>query len=322
MPSTDSRPRILVTRKLPDAVEHFMMERFDCSFNPDDVPMSQAMLRRAMSQYDALLATITDRIDRSVIEARARRVKMIANFGAGCDHIDLEAVQSAGLLVSNTPDALTEATAEVALTLMLMAARRASEGERELREGGWAGWRPTHMMGQGLAGKTLALLGFGKIAQATAVRAEAFGMKTVFYTRSPCLSDRAERVSSLDILADRADILSIHVPGGLATKHLINATFLQKMKPTAIFINTARGSVVDENALAEALRRREIAAAGLDVYEFEPTINAKLLACSNAVLLPHLGSATIETRTAMGMQAVDNLMAFFAGLEVPNRVGL
>jgi lactate dehydrogenase-like 2-hydroxyacid dehydrogenase len=274
-----------------------------------------------MMNFDGICCTITDRFDAELFNNRKCRVRILANFGAGLDHVDLAAARDNGIVVTNTPDALTDATAEIAIMLMLMAARRAGEGERELRAGAWTGWRPTHLIGMGLAGKTLGLLGFGRIAQATAARAVALGMAILYHSRRPNDAVAAAcYVDSLDALAAAVDVLSVHVPGGPETHHLINAQVLERMKPSAVLVNTARGSVVDEGALALALSRRRIAAAGLDVFEHEPHVHPALLACENIVLLPHLGSATIEARTAMGMQAARNLEQFFAGREPPNRV--
>jgi lactate dehydrogenase-like 2-hydroxyacid dehydrogenase len=312
------RPRLYVTRCLPGAVEARLASLFDASFNADDTPRTRAELEAALREHDAILPTITDRFDAELLALPGRRARLLANFGAGVDHIDLAAAQANGVAVTNTPDALTDATADIAILLMLMAARRAGEGERELRAGRWAGWRPTHMMGQALGGKTLGLVGHGRIARATGLRAAAFGMRVIHHSRRP--SGEPGYVDTLEALAEEADILSLHVPGGAGTRHLVDAALITRMKPSAILINTARGPVVDEAALASALREGRIAAAGLDVYEHEPAIHPDLLACENAVLLPHLGSATIETRTAMGIQATDNLEAFFAGRELPNRV--
>jgi lactate dehydrogenase-like 2-hydroxyacid dehydrogenase len=312
------RPRLYVTRRLPEAVEARLAARFETVFNCDDEPRDRAALEAAMREHDAICPTITDRFDADLLAIAGRRVRILANFGAGAEHIDLPAAAAHGIAVTNTPDALTDATADIAILLMLMAARRAGEGERELRGGRWTGWRPTHMMGQALAGKTLGLVGYGRIAQATGRRAEAFGLRVIHHSRQP--SGEPDHVASLAVLAEQVDILSLHVPGGAETRHLVDARLIARMKPSAILINTARGPVVDEAALAEALRDGRIAAAGLDVYEHEPAVHPDLLACENAVLLPHLGSATIETRSAMGMQAADNLEAFFDGREPPNRV--
>ena len=313
-----SRPRLYVTRRLPEAVEARLAARFDARFNPEDRPPDRGELETAMREHDAICPTLTDRFDADLLALSGRRVRILANFGAGVDHIDLAAAAAHGIAVTNTPDALTDATADIAILLMLMAARRAGEGERELRAGRWTGWRPTHMIGQGLTGKTLGLIGYGRIAQATGRRAEAFGMRVLHHSRRP--SGEAGHVATIEALAAEADTLSLHIPGGAATRHLVDAGLIARMKPGAILINTARGPIVDEVALAGALRERRIAAAGLDVYEREPAVHPDLLACENAVLLPHLGSATIETRTAMGMQAADNLDAFFGDRELPNRV--
>jgi len=317
--------RLCVTRRLPAAVETYLAEHYDAVFNPSDVPMSRAALHAAMVEYDALVPTITDRLDADLIATEGRRVRIFANFGAGLDHVDLAAARTQGVVVTNTPGALTEATAEAAVLLMLMAARRASEGERELRAGLWTGWRPTHLIGQSLAGRTLGLIGFGRIAQRTAAKARGLGMAIRYFSRNAASPEieaalDATRAPSLEALAAEADIVSLHVPGGPDTRHLVDRAFLAHVKPTAILINTARGSVVDEDALAAALAEGRLAAAGLDVYEHEPAVHPGLLASSRAVLLPHLGSATVEARTAMGMQAAANLDAFFAGLEPPDRV--
>lgn len=321
-----SRPRLLVTRRLPDAVQARLARDYEATFNVEDRPMAAGALREAAATYDALMPTITDKVTADIISAGAGRLKAIANYGAGFEHIDLAAAKAAGIVVTNTPGALTEATADIALALILMAARRAGEGERELRAGGWTGWRPTHLLGQSLAGKTLGLVGFGRIAQATARRAkEGFGMRIAYHGRRRAdgeVEARFEAAYHADLgeLLAASDVVSLHCPGGPATRHLIDADALGRMKPTGILINTARGSVVDEAALAAALESRRIAAAGLDVYEAEPAVHPGLLALENAVLLPHLGSATIESRTSMGMQAADNLDAVFAGREPADRI--
>jgi lactate dehydrogenase-like 2-hydroxyacid dehydrogenase len=316
---------ICVTRRLPAEVERHLGEVYDAKFNPDDVPLSREALREALLQYDALVPTITDRLDAELIGVAGRKVCLLANYGAGLDHIDLEAARSSGLIVTNTPGALTEATAELAILLMLMAARRAGEGERELRAGAWTGWRPTHLIGQSLAGRALGLVGFGRIAQRTAEKARGLGMHIAYFSRSAGSSEveaalNATRVTSLEDLAAQADVLSLHVPGGETTRHLVDSKLLARMKPTAILINTARGSVVDEEALVEALKSGRIAAVGLDVYDREPQVHPLLLESERAVLLPHLGSATTEARVAMGMQVAANLAAFFDGQPPPDRV--
>jgi lactate dehydrogenase-like 2-hydroxyacid dehydrogenase len=318
-------PSVLVTRRLPQAVESRLAGLFRTTLNESDEPLDRQTLEAAMREHDALVPTVTDRIDSSLIATKGRRVLIIANFGAGTDHIDIEAARAAGILVTNTPDALTEATAELAILLMLMAARRAGEGERIVRAGDWEGWGPTHMLGQGLTGRTLGLVGFGRIARSTAAKSRGLGMSVLYFSRSraPVEIEQAlgaTPAESLAALAAEADVLSLHVPGGPATHRLIDRRILAMMKPTAILVNTSRGSVVDEGALAEALAEGRISAAGLDVYEREPRVEPMLLSLPNAVLLPHLGSATIEARTAMGMQTADNLEDYFAGREPRNRV--
>jgi lactate dehydrogenase-like 2-hydroxyacid dehydrogenase len=294
--------------------------------NPDDRPLGRDGLSMALLTYDALSPTITDKLDAGLLQSPGLKTRIIANFGAGVEHIDLIAAKSANLVVTNTPDALTDATAELTLLLMLMASRRAGEGERLLRAGKWTGWAPTQLLGTDVKGKTLGLIGFGRIAKETARRARAaFGMRIAYHSRTRASAEDekafgAEHHATLDSLLAASDVVSLHCPGGAATKHLINEQSIARMKPTAILINTARGSVVDEEALAAALSQRRIAAAGLDVYEREPHVSASLLELENVVLLPHLGSATLEARTAMGMQMADNLGAFFAGREPPNRV--
>lgn len=313
------KPRILLTRRWPAEVEAELATRFDVALNPDDRPLTIVELAEAMRYFDALCPTVTDKLPAELFGGGDLRVRLIANYGAGIEHVDLAAARTAGVAVSNTPDVLTEATAETALMLMLMAARRASEGERELRAGRWTGWRPTHMVGQSLYHKRLGLIGFGRIARETARLArDAFGMRIAYYSRNRApveveMELHAHHEIDLHRLVTECGILSLHCPGGVETHHLVDALLLAKMKPTAILVNTARGTVVDSSALAEALATGRIAAAGLDVYEGEPLIPRALLDLPNAVLLPHLGSATIETRAAMGQRAMENLVSFFEG---------
>jgi lactate dehydrogenase-like 2-hydroxyacid dehydrogenase len=318
------RPHVLVTRRLPDPVEQRLARDYDVTLNPADVPLGRADLIAAVQAYDAVVPTITDRLDADII-ASGNRLRVLANYGAGLDHIDLAAARAAGVAVSNTPGALTEATAELAILLMLMAARRAGEGEREVRGGDWTGWRPTHLVGRGLSGCTLGLIGFGRIAQSTAAKARGLGLRIVYASRTPAPPDterllEATRMPSVEALMAAADIVSLHVPGGKETHHLVDAALLAHARPGAILINTARGSVIDEAALVAALANGRIGSVGLDVYENEPTISPALLQSERAVLLPHLGSATREARVAMGMQAADNLDAFFSGEPLPDRV--
>ncbi|ESQ74724.1 D-glycerate dehydrogenase [Asticcacaulis sp. AC402] len=319
------KPKILITRPWPSGAQAYLQARYDVTVN-DAAPLTPAQLGEAMTQYDALCPTVTDKLTAEVFATPDARVKMIGNFGAGYEHIDIAAATSAGITVSNTPDVLTEATADIALMLMLMASRRASEAERQLRGGGWKGWGATALMGQSLQGKTLGLVGFGRIAQATACKAHtALNMKIAYFSRRRAAPEteatyNARYVASLDELAAQADVLSLHTPGGPDTHHMVNHRLLNLMKPSAILINTARGSVVKEDDLAQALAAGTIWAAGLDVYEREPVVNAALLPLNNAVLLPHLGSATVETREAMGMRAARNVDQFFAGETVGDRV--
>lgn len=321
-----ARPNLLVTRRWPDAVEAELRKRYDIRVDADDQPLTAAQLRGAMAHFDVLCPTVSDSIDASILAVPGPRVRLIANYGAGVDHIDLAAARAASIAVTNTPDVLTEATAELAILLMMMTSRRAGEGERELRAGRWSGWRPTHLPGQSLAGKTLGLVGFGRIGQATAARArKMFDMKIAYSSPRRAAAGieaktRARHMASLEALAAEADVLSLHCRGGPKTRHLVNRRLLQRMKPTAILINTSRGSVVDEAALADALAAGRIWAAGLDAFEREPAINDALLRAPNAVLLPHLGSAVEDTRIAMGMRVVENVDRFFAGKGLLDRV--
>jgi lactate dehydrogenase-like 2-hydroxyacid dehydrogenase len=321
-----TKPRILLTRRWPDATEARLAARYDVVRNEADTPLDRATLAAAMAEYDALCPTVSDVIDAAVIGSAPSRVKIIGNYGVGYNHIDVEAAKQAGIAVTNTPGVLTDATADIALTLLLMVARRAGEGERQLRAGKWAGWAPTHLMGNALSGKTLGLIGFGRIARATAARAaHGFGMKILYSAprRQPAEYEAevgATFVESVEALLPQVDFLSLHCPGGAATHHLLNAERLKLLRPTASIINTARGTVIDEAALAEALAARRIAGAGLDVFEQEPVVHPALLPLENVTLLPHLGSATIETRVAMGMCVADNLDAFFDGRAPRDRV--
>ncbi|MGE0859922.1 MAG: 2-hydroxyacid dehydrogenase [Gammaproteobacteria bacterium] len=316
----------MLTRRWPAEVESALAARYELEVNQDDRPLDAAALRDALGRADALCPTVTDRVDAAVLDARPLRVRVLGNFGVGFNHIDLDAARRAGLTVTNTPGVLTECTADIALTLLLMVARRAGEGERELRAGAWTGWRPTHLLGTQVSGKTLGLIGFGRIAQAVARRAHAgFGMRVLFHTRGappPAVAAAlgATQAASLDDLLARSDFVSLHCPGGAATHHLLNAERLARMRSDAFLINTARGDVVDQDALIAALAAGRLAGAGLDVYAGEPRVPAPLLAMQNVVLLPHLGSASRETRVAMGLRVLANLDAFFAGHEPPDRV--
>jgi lactate dehydrogenase-like 2-hydroxyacid dehydrogenase len=316
------RPKILLTRRWPAEVEAHLAERYDVALRDPDMLVTRDALKQAMREQDALCPTVTDAIDADILSVPDRRVRFIGNYGVGFAHIDVAACRALGVGVSNTPGILTDATANLALTLMLMASRRAGEGERLLRAGKWEGWAPTQLVGTDLQDRLLGIVGFGRIGQAMAAKARAaFGMRLAYHARRPDESEPdAEYFADLDGLVAAADVLSLHCPGGPETHHLLDRRRLGLMKPGAILVNTARGTVVDEAALAEALRDGRIAAAGLDVYEREPTIYPGLLALENVVLLPHLGSATRDTRIAMGMRVARNLDAFFAGETPPDAV--
>ena len=316
-----------MSRRWPTLSEQALFDAFDVTYDESDAQKTSAELAEAMRHHDAIAPTVTDPMGRETIEAAAGGpCKLIANFGVGVNHIDIAAAHENGMQVSNTPGVLTDATADIALTLMLMTMRRAGEGEREVRADGWTGWRPTHLLGQQMTGKTLGIIGMGRIGKATAARAAlGFGMKVVFYNRSQvadCGPFDAEQLEAVADVCAAADIVSLHCPGGAETMHILGAEALAAMKPTGVVINTARGDVVDEEALADALEEGRIGGAGLDVFQGEPVINPRLRGAPNTVLLPHLGSATVETRNAMGMTVVDNLKAFFAGKDLPNPVTL
>ncbi len=320
------RPIVVVTRRLPEPVEQQLTREFDARLNGDDRPLGPDGLQDALRTADALLCTVTDRLTAEVLSAEPRRARILANFGVGFNHIDTGAAKARGLAVSNTPDVLTEATADIAMTLLLMASRRTGEGERHVRAGAWTGWRPTHMLGTQVSGKVLGLVGMGRIARAVAKRAHhGFGMRVIFHdpyppTPAEAAALGAEPRASLDQVLAEADFVSLHCPATPETRHLMNRERLGRMRPGAFLINTARGDVVDEAALVEALSSGTIAGAGLDVFEKEPQVSPALVAMENVVLLPHLGSATQETRTAMGMRALENLRLFFSGAPIRDRV--
>jgi lactate dehydrogenase-like 2-hydroxyacid dehydrogenase len=321
-----SRPVVVVTRRLPAAVEEAVAKDFDARLNREDRPLTTAELQDALRTADALLPTVTDKITAEVLGVEPLRAKMIANFGVGFNNIDVAAAKAAGIAVSNTPDVLTDATADLAMTLLLMVARRGGEGERHLRAGHWTGWRPTHMLGRMVSGKTLGLIGMGRIARAVAKRAHhGFGMRVLYtdpYPPPPEVAKElgAEQRATIEEVLAQSDFVSLHCPATPETRHLMNGVRLAKMKPSAYLINTARGDVVDEAALIEALTKGWLAGAGLDVFEREPQVSAGLLSMENVVLLPHLGSATEETRVAMGMRALENLRLHFAGSPLRDRV--
>ena len=319
------RPIVTVTRRLPEAVERELATRFEVRLNATDIPSTAASLANALRDSDGVLCTLTDALDAAVLETTPRRARILAQFGVGYNNIDTAAAVRHGLVVTNTPDVLTDDTADLTMALLLAAARRTGEGERQLRAGAWSGWRPTHLLGTRLTGKSLGIIGLGRIGRAVADRARlGFGMRILAWSPGRNAESEAtegvQRCANLAELLEGSDFVSLHCPATPATRHLINAEALERMRPHAILVNSARGGVVDDAALAVALATRRIAAAGLDVYEDEPAVAPALLALENVVLLPHLGSATTESRVAMGERALANLVAFFAGDAPPDRI--
>lgn len=317
--------RLLISRALPDTVLAAAAERFDMTYRDRTDPMTSDEMRDALMSYDAVLPTLGDLFSAGLFgDVDAPRCRILANFGVGYNHIDVDAAARAGIVVTNTPGAVTDATADIAMTLMLMSARRAGEGERLVRAGKWRGWYPTELLGLHLTGKTVGIIGMGRIGAAIARRCHfGFGMQVLYHNRSQKPVDfPAEQVSGLEQLAFRSDIVVAAVPGGIGTHHLVDAAVFAAMKPQAHFINISRGEVVDEKALIAALEAGEIGGAGLDVYENEPVVPEALKAMENVTLLPHLGTAALEVRESMGMMAVDNLTAFFAGQTPPNAVNI
>lgn len=310
--------RVLVTRALTPRVEAILREDFGAEFRERDAPMTLPEARDALAAYDALLPTLGDAL-RAEAFTGPIRAKLLANFGVGVNHIDVAAAKAAGMAVTNTPGAVTDATADIAMTLLLMSARRASEGERMLRAGAWTGWAPTQMLGAHVTGKRLGVIGMGRIGQAVAKRAHfGFGMPVSYASRSPKILDVPALPLPLPDLLAQSDFVVLAVPATPETRHLIGAAELALMPPHAHLINVARGDVVDEAALIEALARGRIGGAGLDVYEREPTVPPALRGLENVTLLPHLGTATEEVRDAMGRMAVENLRAFRDGTPLPN----
>lgn len=319
------KPKVIVTRKLPDPVETRMRELFDTELNLTDQPMSRAELEAAVARADVLAPTITDRIDAALLDKAGPQLKLIANFGAGVDHIDVTAATERGITVTNTPGVLTEDTADATMALIMAVARRIVEGANITQAGDFKGWSPTWMLGRRITGKRLGIIGMGRIGQAVARRAKAFGLQIHYHNRKPVSLRIAEELEatyweSLDQMLARMDIISVHSPHTPATYHLLSARRLKLLQPHAIVINTARGEIIDENALADLLAAGKIAGVGLDVFEFEPAINPKLLKQPNAVLLPHMGSATLEGRIDMGEKVIINIRTWMDGHRPPDRV--
>ncbi|MFY9466690.1 MAG: D-glycerate dehydrogenase [Lentibacter algarum] len=313
--------KILVSRALTDAVMQRAHDSYDVTLRKSDSPMSAAEMRSSLVLYDGMIPTLGDMFSADIFAEFGRtKCKILANFGVGINHINVAAARDHGITVTNTPGAVTDATADIGLTLLLMSARRAGEGERLARSGNWAGWTPTQMLGSHVSGKTVGIVGMGRIGQAIARRCHfGFGMSVKFFNRSPKEIDfPATQIANLETLAAEVDFLVVATPGGAETTHLINASIFDAMKPTAHFINIARGEIVDETALIAALEARAIAGAGLDVYEHEPAVPHALRKLDTVTLLPHLGTATEEVRDNMGHMSLDNLDAFFAGETPPN----
>ena len=328
--TTKKKPKVYVTRKLPDAVETRMRELFDAELNIDDRPRTKDELIEAIRSVDVLVPTVTDRIDAAIIEEAGPQMKLIASFSNGTDHIDVEAAARRGITVTNTPNVLTEDTADMTMALILAVPRRLAEGARVLTDspGEWAGWSPTWMLGRRIHGKRIGIVGMGRIGTAVARRAKAFGLSIHYHNRkrvNPATEDELEATywDSLDQMLARVDIVSVNCPSTPATYHLISARRLALLQPTSYIVNTARGDVIDETALIKILREGKIAGAGLDVFENEPAVNPKLVKLANegkVVILPHMSSATLEGRIDMGDKVIINIRTFIDGHRPPNRV--
>jgi glyoxylate reductase len=329
--SKAEKPLVIVTRKLPEVVETRMRELFDARLNIEDRPMSQAQLVEAVKSAQVLVPTVTDRIDRAVISQAGPQLKLIANFGTGVDNVDLDTARNRHIIVTNTPGVLTEDTADMTMALILAVPRRLTEGAMLLRGGkggssaAWSGWSPTWMLGHRIWGKRLGIIGMGRIGQAVARRARAFGLQVHYHNRRRVAEEVEQELEatyweSLDQMLSRVDIVSVNCPHTPATYHLLSARRLKLLKPSAYIVNTARGEVIDENALARMIEAGEIAGAGLDVFEHEPAINPKLLGSDRVVALPHMGSATLEGRIDMGEKVIINIKTFLDGHSPPDRV--
>lgn len=317
--------KVIVTRKLPSSVELRLMELFDTTLNVSDKPMSQGALSDAVAEADILVPTVTDKIDGRVLAHAGPQLRLIAQFGAGVDNIDLQSATQRGITVTNTPGVLTDDTADMAMALILAVPRRMIEGVKAIEAGEFSGWTPTWMMGRRISGKRLGIIGMGRIGQAVARRAKAFGMQIHYHNRKPVSPTIEESLGatyweSLDQMLSRMDIVSVNCPHTPATYHLLSARRLELLQSHAYLVNTSRGEVIDEAALARALEAGQLAGAGLDVFEREPEVNPKLMAMDNVVLLPHMGSATEEARTEMGEKVIINIKTFADGHKPPDRV--
>ena len=319
------KPVVFLTRRLPESTETRMRELFDARLREEDTPLAHAELCAAAETADVLVPTVTDRIDAEVIAAAGDQLKLIASFGTGVDHIDLAAAKARGITVTNTPGVLTEDTADVAMALMLAVPRRIAEGDKVARSGDWTGWAPTGMLGHRINGKRLGIVGMGRIGTAVARRARGFGLSIHYHNRKPVHPETEAELEatyweSLDQMLGRVDIVSVNCPHTPATNRLLTRELLSMMQPSAYLVNTSRGEVIDEVALADLLASRQIAGAGLDVYENEPDITAPLIGLPNVVLLPHIGSATIEGRLEMGDKVIINIQTFWDGDTPRDRV--
>lgn len=324
VPDRPARPKVIVTRELTDGVMRRMADLFDASLNREDRCLTRAELEAAVADTDILVPTITDRIDADLLAKASPRLKLIANFGVGVDHIDLHAARERKILVTNTPGVLTEDTADMTMALILSVPRRLGEGEKLIRSGQWDGWKPSGMLGHRVNGKTLGIIGMGRIGRAVAKRAQGFGIRTIYHNRhrlpESIEAELGARFVELDVLFTQSDILSINCPHTAETHHLVDAHRLSQMRSDAYLVNTSRGEVLDENALIEALESGRIAGAGLDVYVNEPHVDPRFLNLANTVLLPHMGSATYEGRAAMGEKVIANIRAWVDGHRPPDQV--
>ena len=321
-----TKPVAIVTRKWPEENEKRLKELFDVTLNESDKPFTADELKSALQNCDVLMPTVTDKITADILSVENRRANMIGNFGVGFNHIDINAAKEQGITVSNTPSVLTDCTADIAMSLLLMVARRVGEGERELRSNNWTGWRPTHLLGTKVTGKKLGVIGFGRIGQAVAKRAHfGFDMDIQYWDPYDIPADvtkkfNATKLDTIEDICRECDFVSINCPATKETFHLMNEERFKIMKKSAFIINTARGDIIDEKALVNALVNKEIAGAGLDVFETEPNLPNELKTMENVVSFPHLGSATSETRIAMGDTAINNALAFFEDKDLPNKV--
>ena len=320
-----TKPLVIVTRKLPELIETRMMELFDTKLSSNDIPLNSEELKEVVSEADILVPTVTDKIDKSVLDCASNKLKLIANFGNGMDHIDTDYAIKKKIILTNTPGVLTEDTADMVMSLLLAVPRKIIEGENLIRTGSWQGWSPTHMMGRRIWGKRLGIIGMGSIGQAVARRAKGFGLHIHYHNRNrlPNVIEDAHEATfweNLDDMLPKMDIISVNCPSTSETFHLLSKKRLATLQPHSYIINTSRGKVIDEKALAEFLKIGAIAGAGLDVFEREPAVSKDMLNAPNTVLLPHMGSATVEARLEMGEKVIVNIQSFLNGHKPPDRI--